>query len=493
MKRYIWIAILILFPVLSLAQFVPPPPTIPDVPVGSVVEADLDALDAPADEECLTYESGAGGDFEWQSCGEVSHATDCTSLSCAAENNAQTCLEEDANTFYVCESATTSWIAIAAGAGESNTLGSPDVGAEVDLINSVSKTGTVLNLVSLEADDFSVTANVVTLDDVALTTDTSGNYVDDVTSGNGITVTHTPAEGSSAAVAVEIKDNAENAVGTTQSVSGLEFESAELTLLQGCADNEILKWDETADDWNCEADSGGAETNDLEAVATSAGDAEVFVGTGLDAGAYITGLAACAADEKIEYVPGSPDTFTCEAIGSLVDADIGDITLSSGTAGDFVQNITAGAGLASSGAASGEDIAHTLSVASEESDFLNDGAAVSLVCGASNQGRMQVMDDGSIEYCDGATTSVLQTGFLDAVAGDLDTQCDDIPCVLNDDTANLEAADNSTLQLATTSFVQQEINGAGGTDLTCSGGQCNVADGAQRKRRGRSREENGPE
>jgi len=68
----------------------------------------------------------------------------------------------------------------------------------------------------------------------------------------------------------------------------------------------------------------GAETNDLEATATSAGDAEIFVGTGVDTGAYITGLAACAADEKPEYVPGSPDTFTCEAIGGLVDADIED-------------------------------------------------------------------------------------------------------------------------------------------------------------------------
>lgn len=88
----------------------------------------------------------------------------------------------------------------------------------------------------------------------------------------------------------------------------------------------VLFWDATDSALKkvdaAELTAGGAETNDLESVATSAGDAEVFVGTGADAGAYITGLAACAADEKIEYVPGSPDTFTCEAIGSLVDADI---------------------------------------------------------------------------------------------------------------------------------------------------------------------------
>jgi len=38
------------------------------------------------------------------------------------------------------------------------------------------------------------------------------------------------------------------------------------------------------------------------------------------------------------------------------------------------------------------------------------------------------------------------------------------------------AADTNTTAIATTAFVQQEINGAGGTNLTCSGGVCNVDD-----------------
>jgi len=65
------------------------------------------------------------------------------------------------------------------------------------------------------------------------------------------------------------------------------------------------------------------ETNSLEVVATSAASNEIFVGTGADAGAYI-GITACAADEKIEYTDGAPNTFTCEAIGSLIDADVSD-------------------------------------------------------------------------------------------------------------------------------------------------------------------------
>ena len=40
---------------------------------------------------------------------------------------------------------------------------------------------------------------------------------------------------------------------TSQSDSGLEFVANKLTLLRDCADNDILVWDETEDDWNCEA------------------------------------------------------------------------------------------------------------------------------------------------------------------------------------------------------------------------------------------------
>jgi hypothetical protein len=76
-----------------------------------------------------------------------------------AAPGAATCLEMD----------TDGSVILAAGAcgvagGEANTLASPDVGAEVDLINSVPKTGTALNLTSLEADHFSVTANIITID-----------------------------------------------------------------------------------------------------------------------------------------------------------------------------------------------------------------------------------------------------------------------------------------------------------------------------------------
>ncbi len=51
---------------------------------------------------------------------------------------------------------------------------------------------------------------------------------------------------------------------TIQSDSGLEFVTNQLTMLRGCSDNQILKWDETQDDWNCEADALGGGSQDLQ-------------------------------------------------------------------------------------------------------------------------------------------------------------------------------------------------------------------------------------
>ena len=56
-------------------------------------------------------------------------------------------------------------------------------------------------------------ATTVAANSVALGTDTTGNYVNDVTAGTGVTVTHTPAEGSSPTVAIG------QAVGTTDDVT----------------------------------------------------------------------------------------------------------------------------------------------------------------------------------------------------------------------------------------------------------------------------------
>ena len=43
---------------------------------------------------------------------------------------------------------------------------------------------------------------------------------------------------------------------TTSSVSGLEFDTGELSLLRGCASGGVLKWDDTNFEWDCGTDAG---------------------------------------------------------------------------------------------------------------------------------------------------------------------------------------------------------------------------------------------
>jgi len=70
--------------------------------------------------------------------------------------------------------------------------------------------------------------------DLALGTDTSGNFVDDVTAGIGIAVTHTPAEGSDAAVAFTFADaGADPALGAGGATFSNEGASAAGVVFEG--------------------------------------------------------------------------------------------------------------------------------------------------------------------------------------------------------------------------------------------------------------------
>ena len=88
-----------------------------------------------------------------------------------------------------------------------NTLDFDVADFDITLSGDVTGTATVTNLGNVTITT-SVAAN-----SVALGTDTTGNYVADVTAGTGVTVTHTPGEGSSATIAIG------QAVGTTDNVS----------------------------------------------------------------------------------------------------------------------------------------------------------------------------------------------------------------------------------------------------------------------------------
>ena len=106
--------------------------------------------------------------------------------------------------------------------------------------------------------------------------------------------------------------------GTTannESNSGLELTSDELALLRGCGDNQILKWDSTDDDWNCENDStGGAGSDDFD-------------------GIYQTSIDNTNLTMEIDSTTGL--TFNMTTTGDFIIQDNGTTTATFGNAGDI--------------------------------------------------------------------------------------------------------------------------------------------------------------
>ncbi|MEX2006795.1 MAG: MerR family DNA-binding transcriptional regulator [Candidatus Saccharimonadales bacterium] len=120
---------------------------------------------------------------------------------------------------------------------------------------------------------------------VALGADTTNDYVASFTAGGGLTGNAT-GEGSTPTLAVgagngiavnadtiEIKLDTTAADGATaSSVSGLELAGSELSLLRGCSQGDVLKWDNTGFSWGCASDNaGGGGANTFETINTPAG------------------------------------------------------------------------------------------------------------------------------------------------------------------------------------------------------------------------------
>lgn len=240
-----------------------------------------------------------------------------------------------------------------AGAGEANTLASPDVASEVDIINSVSKTGTALNLVSLEADDFTVTSNIVTvdvgttsgiqawdadLDAIAALTATSGNVM--FAAGSAWTSDATPAivgtdfTGTAAGLtAGNVTTNANltgdiTSVGNASTIATGVIIEPDLNTDNAALDADYLQYDSTGTNfiWR----DASEVTSDLSLVIgtnTQAWDAE------LDTIAALTetngGVMFVAGGVWTTDTTPAIDCTDCTNIPAAANlTDIGDVTLS---------------------------------------------------------------------------------------------------------------------------------------------------------------------
>ena len=146
-------------------------------------------------------------------------------------------------------------------------------------------------------------------DSVALGTDTTGNYVSGATASGGLSLTGT--EG--ATLGILLTSVTDGLSSATSSGSGLELLSSGITLLQGCADNQILKWNEGTDSWGCSTDaSGGGAGNSFETISTPSGTNPVA-----DASTDTLTLTATGSNFAITGNSGS-DTIDFDVIESVL-------------------------------------------------------------------------------------------------------------------------------------------------------------------------------
>ena len=149
-----------------------------------------------------------------------------------------------------------------------STTGNAATATTLETARTISLTGDVSGSVSFNGSQNVSISATVQPNSVALGTDTTGNYVNDITAGTGITVTHTPGEGSSPTVAVTANTyDAYGAAASAQSAAQSYADSAiAATNLDGLnnvtvpspSSGDFLKWNGTA--WVNDAINLGTDT-----------------------------------------------------------------------------------------------------------------------------------------------------------------------------------------------------------------------------------------
>lgn len=183
-------------------------------------------------------------------------------------------------------------------------------------------------------------------------------------------------------IAFTVAGSADALSSTTSSGSGLEVLSVGAALLQGCANDDILKWNESSDAWYCAADAVGV----VGALSVSDGGtgATSFTANGLLYGNGTSALQATAAGTSGQILVANassvPEFVTVSGDATITAAGV--LTIASGavTSSHIANGTITGADIAS-GTISNSLLANStigLSVDSSGSDVSVSGSPVAL-------------------------------------------------------------------------------------------------------------------
>lgn len=252
-----------------------------------------------------------------------------------------------------------------------SVTGNASTATTLQTARTISLTGDVTGSVSFNGSaDASITATIAA-NSVALGVDTTGNYVSDVVAGTGVTVTHTPGEGSSATIAIpqSIATSAsptfaiisvtgtptQNSHVATKQYVDSGIASATITSLDEIGDvsittvaaDQFLKWNGTA--WVNDAINLGTDTTGNYMVNVSAGTGISVSHTEGEGSTATVSLAATLDDlsnvnasapsdgQFLKYVTAS-SAWVPAAIPTINNLDdVGDVTITSAASGDFLK------------------------------------------------------------------------------------------------------------------------------------------------------------
>jgi hypothetical protein len=214
-----------------------------------------------------------------------------------------------------------------------NVTGNADTATALDNARTISLTGDVSGSVSFDGTSDVAISATIQPNSVALGTDTTGNYMSGVSVQNGLTVSHTPAEGSSATIGVD------NALLSNY-------------LLDGASGNSygLIGTSEYLDVKNTNGYNKEIEL-DIAAVETK-----------LNTDGYITESSSSTLSNK---------TLSSPTLTGTVTFPDNTLALGTKTTGDYVSTITAGTGVTVTGGtgetstptvAIGQDVATSASV-----------------------------------------------------------------------------------------------------------------------------------
>lgn len=233
--------------------------------------------------------------------------------------------------------------------------------------------------------------------------------------GNGLTL-------SSGALTISTLTASDGLSSTVSNGSGLEALSSGLGLLQGCANGEILKWNESNDSWECSADSGAAYA------IVDVQNNDVSVGANVDTIDFSTDFSVTAspsneanvsiADDILNFTEIS-DTLTLDA---STDIALGALTLSTSGTGaldfnstglvSFAGNVDAENGLDVTGASLtvGGNATITTAGAATFASTLTANGDIDLGNAAGDTLTLTASIDSSLNFLDADSTSYTIAG-----------------------------------------------------------------------------------